>query len=392
MTLRRLVRLLAAVGLVAGVCLMSGPANAHHEIDFDSFNCDTSTPDPDEEPDLTPAPTEPPDGGEQPPPGQQPTPAPQNCIPSEGERIWGTRVLEFRAETDGARPFKRIALYILSEEEGIPDAHAGQPLLEETYSRDEDVRLYDTPFSWDSVSQTPYNGKYKIRVEADTYPAFTGDESHPASVERKKLRVDNPPKAIDAPKILATTIASVTVQWEAAPEPDVLSYTVYRAVTKTKKKPAYSAFKPVGVVTGAAYRDADVDPGFHWYSVKVTRRSIITPKTGISSTLSPISGVAQVKSPEELQKDEEDGKTEPRKLAFRDLTPSEVTSRLAAVSDAPFAYKLPYDPDAPDGAPSLRGADEQTGGGINDPRGPVLPVAVGMFLVSSALAVGRMPY
>lgn len=382
-------RVVVAVGTVAAVAFFPGSAGAHHEVDFDSYDCSSPTA-PDEEPGIAPSPTGAPEGG-QPPGPAEPTPAPQNCMPMSGERIWGTRLVRFTASSDGPRPIKRVALYILSEEEAIPSANDGAPLLEDTFARSDDVRAYDSPFSWNSTEVTPYNANYKIRVEVDTYPAFTGNDTHRATMERKNLRVDNPPSAVDAPEILAKTLGSVTLQWTAATEPDVLSYTVYRAVTKTaSKKPPYSAFKQVGVTTGAAFRDSRVSPGFHWYSVKVTRRSVITPDDGISSALSPISAAAEVKSPERIVRTDDDDPVVREIPDFRRLPRPPGTFRSRGVVDAPFSYNLDF-ADAPDSDSAFEGATDDAPD-TTDPRGPVLPVAVGMFLVSSALAVGRMPY
>lgn len=382
---RRIARVVFATGVVASVALIATPVSAHHSVDFESFGCSTATPDPDE-PDITPQPTEA-------PPADDPTPPPQNCMPSEGERIWGTRLIRFASSTDGTRPIKRVALYILSQEEGIPSPNDGRPLMEETFSRDDDLRRYENPFSWDSVEVTPYNGKYKIRVEVDTYPALTGDETHSASNERANLRVDNPPKPMAAPKILAKTQGSVTIEWNGAPEPDVLSYTVYRAVTKTETPPLYGSFQQYAVTASPAFRDTRISPGFHWYSVKVTRRSVISDK-GISSQLSEMSAPAEIKSPEEIRKQIRNGGA---KAPMRDIPDLRIrrpgfSSSTQGVVDAPFSWKLPVG-DAPDGSDAaFGGGSSEGGGGAADPRGPVLPVAVGMFLVSSALAVGRMPY
>jgi hypothetical protein len=65
--------------------------------------------------------------------------------------------------------------------------------------------------------------------------------------------------------------------------------------------------------------------------------------------------------------------------------------RSRSIPDAPFAYKLPYDT-SEEGKADFGAVEDGTEEGPSDPRGAVLPVAVGMFLVSSALAVGRMPY
>ncbi len=376
--------------MICGTALyISAPADAHHDIDFDTHSCaGEPSPTPPTDPELTPPPTEPGDEDPEPPP-DEPTPAPQNCMPDEGERIWGTRTVRFSTDTDGARPLKRIALYILSEEDAVPDAAEGQPLLETTWARGDDVRTYDTPFSWNSLQATPYNGTYRIRVEADTYPAFTGDEAHRETAQRVHLHVDNAPKAIAPPQIITATTTSVTLQWSRAVEPDVRSYEVYRAkTTTTAKKPLMTAFKPVGVTKETTYRDR-VSPGVYWYSIRVTRRSVVTPEEGISSPLSAMSTGAEVKSLKEIEKDKEDAPK--RNTPFRPIVSApRAPSRLANAPDAPFAYKLPYDKNVGTLDAPFEGSREE--GGTNDPRGPVLPVAVGMFLLSSALAVGRMPY
>ena len=385
MTIAKLVRALAAAGVVAVVSFLGAPLGASHSVDFESHNCPTASASPDEEPDVTPTTAPTPDSDA---PPAEPTPPPQNCMPMPGERIWGTRQIRFSTSTTATRPMKRIALYVLSQEETIPHANGGKPLLEELYDRNDEVESYDSPFSWNSVEATPYNGTYKIRVHADTYSTLSND-THRAYADRVDLMVDNPPKVLAAPKIVAKTLGSVTLQWQAASEPDVLSYTVYRAFTKTTTKPSHANLKQIGVTTGPAYRDSDVKPGYHWYAIKVTRRSVITKDTGISSPISPISDAAQVKSQSQIDKENDDSDVQ-RTIPYRSLGPTPPASRLAGVADAPFKYQLPFDKNKPPSNQSFEGTEEEPG--APDPRGPVLPVAVGMFLVSSALAVGRMPY
>jgi hypothetical protein len=122
-TARRIASILLVAGALVFSVTIGRPLHAHHSIDFDSHSCSEATPDPgDGEPDLTPAPEEPVEGEEPPPPGEEETPAPQNCMPDEGDRISGNRTVRFSTSTDGARPIKRVALYILSEDENIPDA------------------------------------------------------------------------------------------------------------------------------------------------------------------------------------------------------------------------------------------------------------------------------
>jgi hypothetical protein len=76
------------------------------------------------------------------------------------------------------------------------------------------------------------------------------------------------------------------------------------------------------------------------------------------------------------------------------LTPPGLIPSVAAapppVPDAPFSAYLPYNKSQDSNSEAGPPAPEAGTG--TDPRGAVLPVAVGAFLVSSALALGRMPY
>src|SRR5437867_2642388 len=64
------------------------------------------------------------------------------------------------------------------------------------------------------------------------------------------------------------------------------------------------------------------------------------------------------------------------------------------IPDAPYSAQLPYGDIPEDSGGSVSagggGVQEEPGGPTN--RGPVLPVAVGAFLLSAALALSRMPY
>jgi hypothetical protein len=386
-TFRACARILAVVGIVGASTLAAGSARATHAVVF--TDCQpSSTPNPSpSDPLLTPAPTEPPVSEETPPPEPQATQSPQNCMPPSGDRIWGTRSLQFQLNRSSNERVDSVRLSIISEEANIPSANQGQPVS--TWTPTDSENLFN--YIWNSNEATPYNGRYKVVVVANSPKTLTRKE-HTATGERTDLRVDNPPHAVGAPKVLAKTLTSVTLDWPKATELDVTGYTIYRATAKDgDERPPYSAFRPIGVTTGNAFRDSTVRPGFHWYTVKVTRRSIVTPETGISSALSPISAATEVESLKEIEKKADDGKPVPtRFIPFRDLAPPRPLSVLASVPDAPFAYKLPYDDNEAVEAPLAGAATESEGGA--DPRGAVLPVAVGMFLVSSALVVGRMPY
>lgn len=387
MNVRRSLRVVAVVGIFAASTFLGATSRANHAIDF--TECADATPGI-PEPTLTPPPVE----GEptpEPDPGQ--TPPPQNCMPAEGERIWGTRTLEFTVDQNSSGDIDKVSLSILSQEQNIPSANQGKPVSPSSWSG-------EGPFSfdWNSAEATPYNGIYKVVVTAHAEGTLTrGPHDHKA--ERVNLRVDNPPNPIAPPKVIATTLGSVTLEWQRAPEPDVTAYTIYRATTDSAStRPAYGDFKQVGITEGPAFRDSTVQPGVHWYSVRVTRRSVVTPDVGISSPASQMSGPAEVASPSDPDpkpdgdKDKDDDDPPRRYIPYRapqTVRPPSVRAR--PIPDAPFAYKLPYDTD--ESLPRADfGAVEEGEEGPSDPRGAVLPVAVGMFLVSSALAVGRMPY
>src|SRR5688500_20113367 len=60
----------------------------------------------------------------------------------------------------------------------------------------------------------PYTTLFRsrIKVEVDTYEV-TG-ETHRAARDRQNLLVDNPPLALKAPRIIATTLNSVSIAWD----------------------------------------------------------------------------------------------------------------------------------------------------------------------------------
>lgn len=387
MTVRRAIRILAIVGVVAVGAFVGAPSSADHTVDFtDCADEPSNTP----VPTLTPPPVE---GGEPTPePAPGATPPPQNCVPDEGERIWGARTLQFTVD-ENSSDVDKVSLSILSQEESIPSANEGKPLT--TWAGADSTPFQ---FEWVSNEATPYNGIYKLVVTAHARRRTLQSE-HNASAERVNLRVDNAPQPLAPPKVIATTIGSVTLEWQRAPEPDVTAYTIYRATTEsTSVRPAYRDFKQVGITEGPAFRDSTVQPGVHWYSVRVTRRSVVTPDVGISSPASLMSGPAEVASPQAPKPDGKGGggagtssdDAPIRNIYRRPQTVRTPSVRARALPDAPFAYKLPYD--TPEERADFGAVEEGADEGPADPRGAVLPVAVGMFLVSSALAVGRMPY
>ncbi|HYZ91506.1 MAG TPA: hypothetical protein VFA34_03820 [Actinomycetota bacterium] len=313
----------------------------------------------------------------------------------------GTQTIRFEVRADTDRPLRQVDLFIDSQDPSkYPHANANadgqaQPVLTKSYpdkSQSPPSEIFT--FSWDSVNLTKHNGAYKLRVVAIAWGVRPdGRDSHILTSQRRDMRVDNPPKALAAPRIVAKTADTISVEWDKASEPDVTAYTLYRATTKkADAPPPFSSFKEVANGPETAERDTVGDDGVYWYTVIVTRRSVVSPQGQISGPPSPISKAAEVndRAVDEQTKPGSTGRVQPRaRVVSRlpNLTLPSVRSRTPPVPDAPFSAFLPYD--VPEGGENLPDAGEP---GAGDPRGPVLPVAVGAFLVSSALALGRMPY
>lgn len=285
-------------------------------------------------------------------------------------------------------------MFIHRGETDLPEPNEGVALISERYTRDDNVRSREYPYPWDTTTLTPHNGIYRVTVRAWAYTNLSGGQTHEIS-QARNLIVDNPPKTPAAPRIVSKTGTTVSVEWDKAPEPDVLSYRLFRAKSsKADKVPALAEFKEVASVATTSVRDEVKDDGFYWYTLIVSRRSVENSenKGMISSAPSPISKAAEVKPAPD---DDDDGDApgaaapafQPRVVSrLPRLTTGSAGLRPPPVPDAPFSAILPYD--LPEGADEIPEEDP----GVTDPRGPVLPVAVGAFLVSSALALGRMPY
>ncbi len=387
--MRRALRILGVVGVWAGVSFVGPAADANHTIVLTPCTASPTSP---------PTPTPGPSASPSPEPTSAPTP--QNCVPESGSRLTGTINIQFEVRATSSRPISSVKAYIDAQEEDVPAPRHGNPFLQASYSRSQQVGTRTYQFAWNTLTDTPYNGSYKLRVEASAFTSsLGGPETHKQEASRRDLLVDNPPAGLAAPRIVAKTSTTVSVEWDRAVEPDVVSYRLYRAMTDAADEmPSYGSFTEVGSVPTTSLTDQVEEDGFYWYTVIVTRRSVVTPESGISSVPSPISSAAEVKT---VQPDDDDGGsgggggTKATPIPFRPRVVSRLPSltlpRSAArgapaVPDAPFSAVLPYD--IPEGGEELPEQGEPGG----DPRGPVLPVAVGAFLVSSALALGRMPY
>ena len=165
--------------------------------------------------------------------------------------------------------------------------------------------------------------------------------------------MDNAPTVPShAPKVLATTLGSVTLEWARAPEPDVTAYTRLPRDDGEHERPSGVRAIQAGRHHGAvpAFRDSTVQPGVHWYAVRVTRRSVVTPDIGISSPASPMSrsgsrSRARPSDPKDPGRATEEVRHPAGSITAVRAARAAVRRRSVArsVPDAPFAYKLPYD-------------------------------------------------
>ena len=338
-----------------------------------------------------------PSGGSPPP-----TPGP-DCTPQEGTVVRGARGIAFSVDAGPLNRMERVDLSILSTEEGIPSPRS--PIRTWTWP-DVATAPRNTGtlrYTWDSVNLTEHNGIYKIQVTASTH----APDSSSASSERKDLSVDNPPATPPRPVVLAANADGVSLEWSPAPEPDFLSFTLYRARTDTAdQEPSSGDFVAIGTTQNTdAFDEVDAD-GAYWYRVQSTRRSVVTPQTGISSALSAASAepgivVTPTPSPPPPGSDPSGGGSrtptpDPRRVSSPALTPRPLprsTFRAPPVPDAPFSQVLPYDLPEDGDLDGLPQAADDPGpaDGEDQGQGAVSAVAIGMFLVSAALVVGRVP-
>lgn len=401
-------RIAAVVGIV-GALVMQGAA-AHAADSLSLTACQTSSPSPSPSPTPSSSPTASPSGSPGPTPSTGPNQAdePQNCVPASGTIIRDVRTLQFSASTNTFRShIREVVAYLDSETSGVPSPGAvglNCPTADENTSAPGCQSENAAPtsgtytFEWDSNVITPHNAAYTFRVVAKYADGINSPRTKTAS--RKGLIVDNFPVQPNAPKIQVATATSVSLSWEANPEPDLAGYNVARAATKDKKTPPKDEdFKVRTTTAGPQLRDGVSSPGTYWYRVQAVRKSYNSENKGfIASAWSDTSGPAVVSKdsgtagkPQVHRVSRRVTALPPRAAAL--LTPPGLIPSVAAapppVPDAPYSAYLPY---------KTNNADEEAGppapeaGTADDPRGAVIPVAVGAFLVSSALALGRMPF
>jgi len=414
--LRVTARILGVVGIVGALVLTATSAHAAPGGSVTPTKCANPTPSPSPSPTPTPSasPSPTPSGSPSPSPTASPQPSqPDNCVPDDGSVLPEEITLRYTVAADqSTTPTYHItevtadlksddpsnvpnpAAIKLNCPANAPDSDPQKPGCQ---TSNNSTRSGVYTFNWDTRVITPYNGSYTFRIVAQFDNGVSSSKFVPATA--KHLIVDNPPQQPNAPRIVATTDKSVSVAWDANPEPDITSYTLERAITKDKKTPPKdSDFKLYYSSQGTSLRDTVKDPGVYWYRVEATRRSVNPARKDgtISSPWSGRSGPAVVTKGTANQPTKKVGgrvvAVPPPAAAV--LTPPGLIPSVAAapppVPDAPYSAYLPYkssgtSEDAGPPAP-------ESGAQGADPRGAILPVAVGAFLVSSALALGRMPF
>jgi hypothetical protein len=404
-------RVAAVAGIVGATAMQGVAAHATDSVSF--LSCTSPTPTPTASGGSGPSG---PSGN--PTPAPTPTATPDNCVPASGTVITDVRTMRFSVATNTTGAYiDQVQAFIDSHTNGVASPDASRVIVQ-CPTGDEDASkagcqsanaaprngIYAVP--WDTNDLTPYNGFYTFRVRAhftrqgNTYSKTVEQPTNNQCSLGCNLIVDNPPVQPNAPRIVVTTASSVSLAWDANPEPDITSYSIYRAVTKDKKTaPTDAQFKLDFVTVGTSVRETVKDSGAYWYKVQATRRSF-SPEhkdAGISSPLSARSGAGVVSASAGTGK--KSTKSGGHVVALPPppaavLTPPGLIPAVAAapppVPDAPYSAFLPYKSSGATSEDAGPPAPE-AGAGV-DPRGAVLPVAVGAFLVSSALALGRMPF
>lgn len=335
-----------------------------------------------------------------------PDPDDNRCTPTENGTVTGSRTIAFTAQAGTGNRLRQVKVFAISEDADGKIPSAGQPNPGDPIGQNdwptwgESQNQASLSYSWDTVTDPGYNGLFTIRVEALSQNAASQPEATPKTVEIKHVAVNNPPAKPAAPVILNASSEGVSVQWQQAKEPDLKQapYTVYRAHTDTAKdKPKDKDFDKIWTTASDHHFDPVTEAGAYWYKVEVTRNSPVS-NTGVSA-LSDASGDPGVvipppptPEPTPLPPGQTPGPT-PTPVRTPPPLPK-IVIKPAPVPDAPFSTVLPYE-DVPEPAPgeSLppQALPQSPIRDASQSRAGVLPVAVGAFLVSAALLLGRLP-
>lgn len=390
-SMRRQLRGTFAALVFASVLTWSAPAGAN-DVTI-SFGCATGT---------SPTPS----------PSASPQPSDPDCTPQAGQVVDGTWRIAFTAKAGSFGRLRNVELFIISEEDSVPspgEEPNGQVPPVEAWGDKNGSDWADVTTSpnavtliyvWDTKRLTPYNGKYTIRVRARSHTDGQ-NQNQATTVERKTIRVDNEPAALAAPQAtLSETV--VTVTWNAAREPDTKHYIVWRARTDGDDPPSANAYEAYETnLRGTRLVESLTAAGTYWYKVQVARRSVVASDGVIKSSVSPASaGVTHVVTPPPATPGPPTQSVDPN-AGVRTPPPRGpviVSRRPPPVPDAPFSAVLPYEdiPEFEEEPADTQAAGEAVAVEEPEPQDPgsrtgLLPVAIGAFFVSAALALGRAP-
>lgn len=340
---------------------------------------------------------------------QTPSPTQRECTPSDGQRIDAVWKIAFTAQAGTASRLRRVRLFILSEDPNILSPGQAKkndpvpPLVTWGDAAPDDwsqfgnaPASFSPTYTWDTNVLTPYNGKFTIRVEALTHvDQSTGNA--PAAKERVHVAVDNPPVTPGKPNVLLATPDGVSVGWAEATDPDFKTYFLWRARTSGPTDvPEDADFKRVLTTTKTQVFDEVGQTGSYWYKLQTGRNSVVSSDGSIKSELSERSRPGVVEPPPTPAPTPAPFITPAPTARVRPPALPQVVVKAPPVKDAPFAAVLPYPDDAELGPaeaepPAAFGQPEERSPTSTTDRTAVLPVAVGAFLVSAALAMGRLP-
>lgn len=268
--------------------------------------------------------------------------------------------------------------------------------------------------SWNTSSQSPYNGGYDIEATAvvDT-GLLSGPKTYRASVGN--VLVNNPPAA---PSGVSVSLEDKTpvVTWKANSEPDLTGYNVLRAV-------ASGSFKQVGSVKSNKFTDSDAQAGVPLrYQVVAVRSSPVSDGiTAKSSPTKPVTipapsapqgegagetegeGAPAGEIPEEVFVPETTT-VEPEPEPENEPPPTQSSGNLAPIirdeplaeTNVDFEEQLPFDGELPErfnssDTPSINAAQSaatEDGGGATV-TSPMKFIATGLFLLVFSIILAR---
>lgn len=293
------------------------------------------------------------------------------CTPDSGTILTGSYQVHFDAGSlDSLSAF---SVAIVADQKGIP-ALPDSDRISHTF------KLLASPlgdtiaFTWNTSTQTPYNGLYSISATA---VSLLGDV---ASAQVTQLSVNNPP-ATPSKVTAALSGGQPTISWAANPEPDITGYQVLRSTG--------GAYSPLATVDATTFNDTTAPQGSALtYEVVAVRKSPLT-NAGISSPpSSPTNPVTP--APVALQPVTLPSIAPPSPVAPPKLKPIVVGGNQVAPIDNTFAPNLPFNqaiPTTTETAPAITTGSVQALAGGEPPSGGTSTAQKLRFIAAAALLI-----